>query len=98
MSTATLRPVHAQEKANAKAHAPGAAQAGGGSVTAQSFYATPFEKKPDAATLTNLGRALFSDAALSASGRLSCASCHDPAHAYGPPNGRATQAGGGDLH
>lgn len=98
MSTATLRPVHAQEKANAKAHAPGAAQAGGGSVTAQSFYATPFEKKPDAATLTNLGRALFSDAALSASGRLSCVSCHDPAHAYGPPNGRATQAGGGDLH
>ena len=49
-----------------------------GSATAQSFYATPFEKKPDAAALTDLGRALFSDTTLSASGRMSCASCHKP--------------------
>ena len=68
-----------------------------GSATAQSFYATPFEKKPDAAALTDLGRALFSDTALSASGRMSCASCHNPAHAYGPPDGKSTQLGGGDL-
>ena len=67
-------------------------------ATAQSFYATPFEKTPDAATLTTLGRALFSDASLSASGRMSCASCHDPAHAYGPPNGKATQFGGSRLN
>jgi cytochrome c peroxidase len=45
-----------------------------------------------------LGKALFFDAALSASGRMSCASCHDPAHAYGPPNGLAVQSGGPDLH
>ncbi|MDE1949893.1 MAG: cytochrome-c peroxidase, partial [Burkholderiales bacterium] len=61
------------------------------------FYSSPFERRPDAATLTELGRALFSDPALSASGRLSCASCHDPARAYGPPDGRAVQAGGADL-
>src|SRR5690242_741153 len=33
-----------------------------------------------------LGRQLFFDTALSASKRMSCASCHSPAHAYGPPN------------
>ena len=43
-----------------------------------------------------LGRQLFFDASLSASGKLACASCHDPAHAYGPPNGRAVQIGGPD--
>jgi len=35
--------------------------------------------------LTDLGRRLFSDPALSASGKQSCASCHDPYFAYGPP-------------
>jgi len=44
-----------------------------------------------------LGRGIFFDASLSASGRLSCATCHSPAHAYGPPNGRAVQLGGPGL-
>lgn len=44
-----------------------------------------------------LGRQAFFDASLSASGRQSCASCHSPAHAYGPPNGRAVQLGGEHL-
>ncbi|WP_112488073.1 cytochrome-c peroxidase [Thiomonas sp. X19] len=35
-----------------------------------------------------LGRQLFFDTALSASGEQSCASCHDPSHAYNPPLGR----------
>lgn len=43
-----------------------------------------------------LGKRLFFDTTLSASKRMSCASCHSPAHAYGPPNGRAVQLGG--LH
>lgn len=47
--------------------------------------------------LTALGRKLFFDPALSASGKQSCASCHDPAHGFGPPNGRAVQLGGKDL-
>ncbi|MDE3196253.1 MAG: c-type cytochrome [Acidobacteriota bacterium] len=37
--------------------------------------------------LTALGRQLFFDPALSASGRESCATCHDPKFAYGPPPG-----------
>jgi cytochrome c peroxidase len=44
-----------------------------------------------------LGKRLFFDPALSASGRMSCATCHDPAHAYAPPNGLAVQLGGADL-
>jgi cytochrome c peroxidase len=45
-----------------------------------------------------LGKLVFYDQSLSASGRMSCASCHSPAHAYGPPNGLAAQLGGPDLH
>lgn len=41
-----------------------------------------------------LGRRLFFDRDLSASHQLACASCHDPAYAYGPPNDRAVQLGG----
>jgi cytochrome c peroxidase len=41
-----------------------------------------------------LGRKIFFDARLSSSGKLSCASCHSPEHAYGPPNDRAVQRGG----
>jgi cytochrome c peroxidase len=40
------------------------------------------------------GKAIFFDTTLSASGTMSCATCHDPAHAYGPPNGLAVQLGG----
>src|SRR5690242_5552952 len=51
---------------------------------------------PSAAELESLGRKLFFDRGLSASHRMSCSSCHDPAHAYGPPNARAVQLGGKD--
>jgi cytochrome c peroxidase len=44
-----------------------------------------------------LGQKLFFDASLSSSGKLSCASCHSPTHAYGPPNARAVQLGGPAL-
>lgn len=47
--------------------------------------------------LTELGRMLFFDLGLSASGQLSCASCHDPAYAFGPPNARPVQVGGKDM-
>ncbi|WP_158792875.1 cytochrome-c peroxidase [Granulicella sp. L60] len=44
-----------------------------------------------------LGRQLFFDPGLSASGKLACASCHDPRFAYGPSNSRAVQLGGPSL-
>ncbi len=45
--------------------------------------------------MAQLGRALFYDRALSASGRMSCASCHDPATGYGPPPGSGAVMFGG---
>jgi cytochrome c peroxidase len=44
-----------------------------------------------------LGRQIFFDVTLSASGRQSCASCHSPAHAYGPPDNLPIQPGGEQL-
>jgi cytochrome c peroxidase len=50
-----------------------------------------------AASITALGRTLFFDPALSASGRMACATCHDPAHGFSAPNARPVQLGGPDL-
>lgn len=47
--------------------------------------------------LAQIGQKIFYDRSLSASGKQSCASCHDPARSYGPPNQRDVQLGGGDL-
>lgn len=48
--------------------------------------------------LAELGRKIFSDPSLSASGKLACASCHDPQYAYGPPPGRALAYGGSRMN
>ena len=45
-----------------------------------------------------LGLALFSDPSLSASGQQSCASCHMPNRAFGPPDAAPVQFGGANLH
>jgi cytochrome c peroxidase len=58
------------------------------------FYANTFEKPPSAAAMTAVGRQLFFDESLSASGKMSCASCHDPGRAFGPPNDLPVQSGG----
>jgi cytochrome c peroxidase len=50
-----------------------------------------------AAALTALGRQMFSDPSLSASGQMSCASCHSPRDAFGPPNALPVQLGGEDM-
>ena len=57
--------------------------------------------RPPAAPLSAvamLGKQLFFDPSLSASGRQSCASCHSPADAYGPPNDLSVQIGGPHLN
>lgn len=48
--------------------------------------------------LAAIGKLLFFDVSLSASGRMACATCHSPANAYGPPNGQAVQLGGPALN
>ena len=73
----------------------GAATVGGAASRDDApFYLNSFDKTPSAAALTAIGRALFFDPGLSASGALACASCHDPLHAYASPNARAVQRGG----
>lgn len=47
--------------------------------------------------LTDIGRQAFSDPGLSASGAMSCASCHSPLNHFGPPNALAVQLGGADM-
>ena len=52
---------------------------------------------PAADTLSpsaRIGKLMFFDKNLSASGKMACATCHDPGHAYGPPNALAVQLGG----
>ena len=67
-----------------------------GPGAAAPFYLNSFDGTPSAAALTDIGRALFFDPKLSASGALACASCHDPQHAFASPNARAVQRGGAD--
>ena len=40
---------------------------------------------------------MFFDTSLSGSGQMSCATCHNPGHAYAPGNALAAQLGGPDL-
>lgn len=52
---------------------------------------------PAAADVALIGRLMFFDATLSASGQLACGTCHDPRYAYGPPPGKALALGGRDM-
>jgi cytochrome c peroxidase len=47
--------------------------------------------------MAKLGREIFFDTSLSSSGKMACASCHSPDHAYGPPNEGAVMLGGPTL-
>jgi cytochrome c peroxidase len=47
--------------------------------------------------MAQLGRDVFFDTSLSSSGKMACASCHSPDHAYGPPNDGPVMLGGPNL-
>jgi cytochrome c peroxidase len=47
--------------------------------------------------MADLGRLVFFDPRLSSSGRLACASCHSPLHAYGPPGSAPAMTGGSAM-
>jgi cytochrome c peroxidase len=59
---------------------------------------TRSEARARASALEALGRRLFFDPALSASGQMACATCHDPAHGFAPANALPVQFGGKDMH
>ncbi|AZO08850.1 MULTISPECIES: cytochrome-c peroxidase [unclassified Mesorhizobium] len=50
-----------------------------------------------AEALTALGRRMFFDPSLSASGKQACSSCHDPNHAFGPASAAPVEMGGPNL-
>lgn len=52
---------------------------------------------PSSKYMAEIGKVAFFDPSLSASGRMSCATCHSPDHAYAPPNSLAVQLGGVDM-
>lgn len=83
---------------------------GAASITLAAFLsATPVGAASDAGSKTTapgdadlsavatIGKALFSDPTLSASGQMSCASCHDPGNHFAPSNARPVQLGGAYL-
>lgn len=47
--------------------------------------------------MAQLGQKMFFDPRLSGSGRMSCATCHNPGHAYAPANSLPAQLGGSEL-
>jgi cytochrome c peroxidase len=47
--------------------------------------------------LAALGKKIFRDESLSGSGRMSCATCHDPAHAFAQPTSDPVPLGGASL-
>ena len=66
--------------------------------TLASSPAAPVITKPVTLSLAaQVGQKMFFDQSLSGSGKMACATCHDPAFAYGPPNNLAVQLGGPKL-
>jgi cytochrome c peroxidase len=61
------------------------------------FYTIVAQLKAPVPAMMALGKKMFADPSLSASGKQSCMSCHDPAHAYAPNNGLSAQLGGPDM-
>jgi cytochrome c peroxidase len=66
-----------------------------GSATAATVKPSPAPSTPEneLSLAAQVGKKLFFDKSISGGKNMSCASCHDPAYAYGPPNSLAVQLG-----
>ena len=60
--------------------------------------ADPTNRWADSEAAARLGHRIFFDRRLSASGTVSCASCHDPAHGFADPRPIAVGEGRGNRH
>lgn len=69
---------------------------GGGSSDPNQEPGTAVPEAPALSPQAKLGKKLFNDASLSASGQLACSTCHDPTHAG--TDGRAVPLGGPDMN
>jgi len=73
---------------------------GGNASTAAASASAPATPAAPATALSlaaQVGQKIFFDKTLSGSGQMNCATCHDPANAYGPSNSLAVQLGGKDM-
>jgi cytochrome c peroxidase len=70
------------------------AACGGGDGSADTTDGAQGQQFSAAATL---GQKIFRDPSLSVSGRMSCATCHDPSHAHAGSDGLAAPLGGPNL-
>jgi cytochrome c peroxidase len=68
-------------------------------LTGANAHPVELQRPPavELSAVAQLGKRIFFDKSLSASGQQSCASCHDPAHAYAAPNDLSVQPGGAHL-
>src|SRR5215470_2004871 len=74
----------------------GVAATQAGFVRLPGYGPRAFGNRPTVEEMTALGAKLFAEPALSASGKLSCATCHSPEDAFAAPNRLSTQPGGID--
>lgn len=86
--------------------APAAAQSPSGDAEARQLLAAGLNPYPihlvrppagPLSAMARLGKEIFYDESLSASGKMACASCHSPDHHYGPPNDLPAMLGGPKL-
>lgn len=75
----------------------GSVSSSAATTTSSSPTTTPTVQPAALSLSAQVGKKIFFDKNLSGSGSMSCATCHDPNYAYGPPNGLAVQFGGTDL-
>jgi cytochrome c peroxidase len=61
------------------------------------FTFSAAEPAADLSPAAQVGKKMFFDRSLSGSGKMACATCHDPDHAYAPANDLAVQPGGKTL-
>lgn len=66
-------------------------------AAATQVVANPAPAVAPLSAAAEIGKQMFFDKNLSGSGQLSCASCHDPAHAHAPANNLSVQLGGPRL-
>jgi cytochrome c peroxidase len=81
----------------AKSEAPGVSESSSTLAIQQAAAARLDAPAIPLSAMARLGQKMFFDASLSGSGRMSCATCHDPGHAYAPANALSVQPGGSDL-
>lgn len=81
-------PTHAQVAAVPGGKAPGTTAIQQAAAARLDAPANPLS------AMARLGRKMFFDPSLSASGKMSCSTCHDPGRAYAPANALAVQLGG----